>query len=46
MPAEIDEPRASIPYIVPAQLFAALLAACKGLDPDAPRSLSKVTRTL
>jgi glutamine---fructose-6-phosphate transaminase (isomerizing) len=46
MPAEIDEPRAAIPYIVPMQLFAALLAACKGLDPDAPRSLSKVTRTL
>ena len=46
MPKEIDEPRAAIPYIVPAQLFAALLAACKGLDPDAPRSLSKVTRTL
>jgi glucosamine--fructose-6-phosphate aminotransferase (isomerizing) len=46
MPAEIDEPRAAIPYIVPAQLFAALLAGCKGLDPDAPRSLSKVTRTL
>jgi glucosamine--fructose-6-phosphate aminotransferase (isomerizing) len=46
MPAEIDEARAAIPYIVPAQLFAALLAACKGLDPDAPRSLSKVTRTL
>ena len=46
MPAEIDEARAPIPYIIPAQLFAALLAACKGLDPDAPRSLSKVTRTL
>ena len=46
MPAEIDEARAPIPYIIPAQLFAALLAGCKGLDPDAPRSLSKVTRTL
>lgn len=46
MPAEIDEFRAPIPYIIPAQLFAALLADCKGLDPDAPRSLSKVTRTL
>lgn len=46
MPREIDEFLAPIPYIVPAQLFAALLAEAKGLDPDAPRSLSKVTRTL
>jgi glucosamine--fructose-6-phosphate aminotransferase (isomerizing) len=35
-----------IPYIVPAQLFAACLAEVKGLDPDRPRSLKKVTRTL
>ena len=35
-----------IPYIVPAQLFAACLAEAKGLDPDHPRSLKKVTRTL
>jgi glutamine---fructose-6-phosphate transaminase (isomerizing) len=46
MPGEIDEFLAPIPYIIPGQLFAALLAAAKGLDPDAPRSLSKVTRTL
>ena len=46
LPAEIDEMRAVIPYILPAQLFAALLADAKGLDPDAPRSLAKVTRTL
>jgi glutamine---fructose-6-phosphate transaminase (isomerizing) len=46
MPPEIGEFLAPIPYIIPAQLFAALLADCKGLDPDAPRSLSKVTRTL
>jgi len=37
---------APIPYMVPGQLFAALLAAAKGLDADKPRSLSKVTRTL
>jgi glucosamine--fructose-6-phosphate aminotransferase (isomerizing) len=43
---EIDEFLAPIPYIIPGQLFAALLAAAKGLNPDAPRSLSKVTRTL
>lgn len=46
MPKEIDEFVAPIPYIVPGQLFAALLADAKGLDPDKPRSLSKVTRTL
>ncbi len=46
MPREIEEFLAPIPYIIPAQLFAALLAEAKGLDPDQPRSLSKVTRTL
>jgi glucosamine--fructose-6-phosphate aminotransferase (isomerizing) len=46
MSREMDEFLAPIPYIVPGQLFAALLAEAKGLDPDAPRSLSKVTRTL
>jgi glucosamine--fructose-6-phosphate aminotransferase (isomerizing) len=34
-----------IPAIVPAQLFALHLTLAKGLDPDAPRGLSKVTRT-
>ncbi len=46
LPAGIGEMLAPIPYIIPAQLFAALLADAKGLDPDAPRSLAKVTRTL
>jgi glucosamine--fructose-6-phosphate aminotransferase (isomerizing) len=46
MSGDIDEFLAPIPYIVPGQLFAALLAEAKGLNPDAPRSLSKVTRTL
>ncbi len=41
-----DEVYTPIPYIVPAQLFAARLAAEKGLDPDQPRTLTKVTRTL
>jgi glutamine---fructose-6-phosphate transaminase (isomerizing) len=35
-----------IPYIIPAQILAASLAACKGINPDRPRTLSKVTRTL
>jgi glucosamine--fructose-6-phosphate aminotransferase (isomerizing) len=43
---DVSEVLAPIPYIIPAQLFAALLADAKGLDPDAPRSLAKVTRTL
>ena len=46
LPEEVGEFLSPIPYIIPGQLFAALLAAAKGLDPDAPRSLSKVTRTL
>jgi glucosamine--fructose-6-phosphate aminotransferase (isomerizing) len=36
----------AIPYIIPAQLFAACLAELKGLDPDCPRALNKITRTL
>jgi glucosamine--fructose-6-phosphate aminotransferase (isomerizing) len=43
LPAEIYTP---IPYIIPAQLFAASLAEVKGLNPDEPRGLSKVTLTL
>lgn len=35
-----------IPYIIPAQLFAASLAEVKNLDPDRPRSLNKVTQNL
>ncbi|CAN5444415.1 SIS domain-containing protein [soil metagenome] len=46
LPEEIDEFLSPIPFIVPAQLFAALLSEAKGLDPDAPRSLSKVTKTI
>lgn len=46
MPEEIDECLTPIPYIIPGQLFAALLSEAKGLNPDAPRALSKVTRTI
>jgi glutamine---fructose-6-phosphate transaminase (isomerizing) len=46
LPVEIPELYTPIPYIVPAQLFAAHLAEQKGLDPDQPRTLSKVTKTL
>jgi len=43
---DIDELLSPIPFIVPAQLFAALLSIAKGLDPDNPRSLSKITKTV
>jgi len=46
MPIEIEEFLSPIPFIIPAQIFAASLSAAKGLDPDAPRSLTKVTATI
>ena len=46
LPTEIDEFLSPIPFIIPAQLFAALLSKAKGIDADAPRSLEKVTRTI
>ena len=46
IPAAIDELFTPIPYIVPAQIFAACLASEKGLNPDQPRTLNKVTLTL
>src|SRR5688500_12996499 len=45
LPPEIDDFLSPIPFIVPAQLFAAYLSEAKGLNPDAPRSLSKATKT-
>ncbi len=44
--AMVEDLYTPIPYIVPAQLLAASLAEVKGLDPDHPRALSKVTQTL
>ncbi len=46
IPAKVPELFTPIPYIIPAQLFAAYLARQKSLDPDQPRTLSKVTLTL
>ena len=43
---KLDELYTPIPYIIPAQIFAACLASQKGLDPDRPRTLTKITRTL
>src|SRR6266487_4480295 len=41
----IAELLAPLPYIVPGQLLAHYLALHKGLNPDQPRSLTKITRT-
>jgi glutamine---fructose-6-phosphate transaminase (isomerizing) len=46
LPRRVKEVLTPIPYIVPAQIFAAHLAVQKGLDPDHPRTLNKVTLTL
>ncbi len=43
LPEELFTP---IPYVIPAQLFAASLAEVKHLDPDRPRTLNKVTLTM
>ncbi len=46
LPRRVKEVLTPIPYVVPAQIFAACLAAKKGLDPDHPRTLKKITLTL
>ncbi len=42
---KVAELLAPIPYIIPGQLFANYLALHKGLNPDQPRGLTKITRT-
>ena len=44
-PAGLPEPLAAIVAAVRAQQVALALARLRGLDPDAPRGLSKVTPT-
>ncbi len=46
VPGDIPEIYTPIPYIVPGQIFSALLAEVKGFDPDKPRELQIVTRTV
>ncbi len=46
IPERVNDLFSPIPYIIPAQIFAATLAEAKGLSPDQPRSLSKVTKTV
>ena len=43
LPEDVFTP---VPYVIPAQLFAASLAEVKHLNPDMPRSLNKVTQNL
>lgn len=44
--ASIPEWLSPIPAVLPGQLLALRLALAKGFDPDVPRGLQKVTRTL
>jgi glutamine---fructose-6-phosphate transaminase (isomerizing) len=46
MPERIPDLYSPIPYIIPGQILAAMLADVKGLSPDKPRGLSKITQTL
>ncbi|HUQ77617.1 MAG TPA: SIS domain-containing protein [Patescibacteria group bacterium] len=45
LPADLPAPLASLVTIVPGQLLAEAVARRRGLDPDAPPGLSKVTLT-
>ena len=42
---EVDEDLAPVTDVVPLQLLALEVALARGLDPDRPRGLAKVTRT-
>jgi glucosamine--fructose-6-phosphate aminotransferase (isomerizing) len=46
MPAKIPDRFSPIPYVIPGQILAAKLSALKGLSPDQPRGLTKVTHTI
>jgi glucosamine--fructose-6-phosphate aminotransferase (isomerizing) len=46
LPAGVPEWLSPMVAVVPGQLFALALASSRGLEPDAPRGLSKVTRTV
>jgi glucosamine--fructose-6-phosphate aminotransferase (isomerizing) len=45
MPVSTPEELSPILYALPSQMLARELAFLKGLDPDAPRGLNKVTQT-
>ncbi len=45
MPMRIPDLYSAIPYIIPGQILAEKLSLLKGLSPDRPRGLTKVTKT-
>ena len=46
LPIEVSDELSPIPFILPGQLLAETVARRLGHDPDAPRGLTKVTKTL
>jgi glucosamine--fructose-6-phosphate aminotransferase (isomerizing) len=46
IPISLPEPLTPLAYVIPGQLVAEAVACRRGLDPDAPPHLTKVTRTL
>lgn len=46
LPIEVSDELSPIPMVLPGQLLAESAARSLGLDPDAPRGLTKVTKTL
>jgi glucosamine--fructose-6-phosphate aminotransferase (isomerizing) len=45
LPLSVPEALSPLTAVIPAQLLALHLSLARGLDPDRPRGLSKVTRT-
>ncbi|PYT27919.1 MAG: glutamine--fructose-6-phosphate aminotransferase [Acidobacteria bacterium] len=46
LPRRLPELHTPIPFIIPAQIFTACLADQKGINPDHPRTITKVTKNL
>ena len=46
LPRALPEALSPLAAVLPGQLLALHLSLARGLDPDRPRGLSKVTRTL
>ena len=46
LPRPLPEPLSPLTAVIPGQLLALHLSLARGLDPDRPRGLTKVTRTL
>ena len=46
IPSRIPDLYSAIPYVIPGQILAEKLSLLKGLSPDRPRSLTKVTKTI